>query len=522
MTVRVFRNARIYTGDPSRPVATALAVEGERLVGVGDEAAVRESVGDAVELIDLDGACVLPGLDDAHIHTASLARDLSAVDLRGAASLREALDRIVAFLPRLPDGVWLSGGSWDFNRWDVPVQPDRRALDSVCPDRPAVLSSIDGHTLWLNTAALRAAGIDARTPDPVGGEIVRDETGEPTGILREAGRLGLGELANASDPRDLTELLADAQQLLLGVGLTSVHDIDGEDARAAYLRLRDAGRLAIRVHKAIPVTALELAIEQGRRTGDGDDWVRTGPVKIFSDGALGSHTCHLTDPFPDGSHGIEVTPYEELLRLVRLANGAGIAVATHAIGDRAAHLVLDAYADVAGEHRLRNRVEHAQHLQPADITRMAGLGVIASMQPTHCTSDIDLVDRLLGDRPIVSYAWRSVLDAQAGLAFGSDAPVEDPNPFLGIYAAVTRCRPDGTPRGGWQPERRISVAEATNAFTLGAAYAAGEERDKGALTVGRLADFIAIDTDPYQCAAEQLPGTKVITTVVGGEIRWSH
>ncbi|GAB3919469.1 amidohydrolase [Microlunatus endophyticus] len=521
MPVRIFRNARIYTGDPSQPVVSALAAQGERLVAVGDESSVREAVTGPVELIDLDGACVLPGLYDAHIHTANLARDLTSLDLRGAGSLAEALQRVTDFLPQLPDGVWLSGGRWDSNRWDVPVQPNRQALDSVCPDRPADLSSIDGHTHWVNTAALRAAGIDRGTPDPIGGEIVRDLDGEPTGILREAATGLLGGMAAASDTRDLADRLLDAQVLLLSVGLTSVHDIDSEDCRAAYLSLRDAGKLKIRVHKAIPVTALELAIEEGRCTGDGDDWFRTGPVKLFSDGALGSHTCHMSEPFPDGSHGIAVTPYEDLVRLVGRANSAGIAVATHAIGDQAATLVLDAYQQAA-TGGLRNRIEHAQHLQWADIKRMAQLGVVASMQPTHCTSDIDLVRELLGDRDIASYAWRSVLDAGAPLAFGSDAPVEEPNPFYGIHAAVSRMRRDGTPPDGFQPEQRLSVSEAISAFTLGSAYAAGEERDKGALTVGRLADFIVVDTDPYLSELADLSRTRVRASVVGGEVRSAH
>jgi len=519
MPVRIFRNARIYTGDPSQPVVSALAVQGERLIAVGDESSVRETITGPVDLVDLDGACVLPGLYDAHIHTASLARDLTSLDLRGAGSLPDALQRIADFVPRLTTGVWLTGGRWDSNRWDVPVQPNRQALDSVCADRPADLASIDGHTHWVNTAALRAAGIDRSTPDPIGGEIVRDADGEPTGILREAATGLLGGMAAASDPRDLADRLLDAQELLLSVGLTSVHDIDGEDCRAAYVKIREAGKLKIRVHKAIPATALELAIDEGRRTGDGDGWFRTGPVKLFSDGALGSHTCHMSDAFPDGSHGMAVTPYEDLVRLVERANSAGIAVATHAIGDRAATLVLDAYQHAASGG-LRNRFEHAQHLQWADIRRMARLGVVASMQPTHCTSDIDLVQELLGDRDIASYAWRSILDADVALAFGSDAPVEEPNPFYGIHAAVTRMRRDGTPAGGFQPEQRISVGEAISAFTLGSAYAAGEDQDKGSLTVGRLADFIAVDTDPYECRPSELPHTNVITSVVGGEVRW--
>jgi predicted amidohydrolase YtcJ len=521
VTVRVYRGARIYSGGRGAP-AQAMAVRAGRVVAIGTEADVRDAVGGPTELVDLDGACVVPGFYDAHIHTVGVTRSRSAVDLRGAGSLAEALDRITGFLPRLTPAAWLVGGRWDSNRWADPVQPDRRDLDAVCPDRPAFLQTVDGHTAWVNSAALGVGGIDRDTADPIGGQIVRDAAGEPTGILREAAQDELRALAGASDARDLAEQLGATQDYLLAKGLTSVHDIDGEDARAAYLKLRDQGRLKLRVHKAIPVTALESAIAEGRHTGDGDDWVRTGPVKIFGDGSLGSRTCHVGQPFPNGSRGIAVTPQDELRRLVWRATAAGIAVATHAIGDQAAHLVLDAYQEVAGTHRLRLRMEHAQHLQPGDLPRMSRLGVVASMQPTHCTSDIELVERLLGDRPVASYAWRSMLDAGVPLAFGSDAPVEEPDPLLGLYAAVSRTRPDGTPPGGWQPEQRLGVHEALRAYTIGAAYAAGEDRDKGALTPGRLADFVLLDTDLMRCDVSEIPRATVLLSAVGGEIRWSR
>ncbi|MFI6600414.1 amidohydrolase [Nonomuraea sp. NPDC050536] len=519
MTIRVFRNAVIHTGDDTKPLASALAVEGETLVAVGDEAEVRAAVGGQAELVDLDGAAVLPGLYDAHIHTASFARGLSEVDLRGARSLEEALARVAERARRLPPGAWLFGGRWNSNTWERPVQPDQHALDGICPDRPVALPSVDGHTTWANTAALRAVGIDRTTPDPIGGQIVRDADGEPTGILRESAAYPLRDLMTSAELRDQ---LRTAQEELLALGLTSVHDIDGEDCRAAYLALKDAGQLKIRVHKAIPRVHLEAAIAEGRRTGDGDDWFRTGPVKIFSDGALGSHTCHMSEPFADepGNHGIAVTPYEDLVELIRMAVEAGIAVATHAIGDQANHLVIDAYE--ATPTRLRLRIEHAQHLRPADIQRMARLGIVASMQPVHCTSDIDLVDSLLAGHRLASYAWRDMLDSGVALAFGSDAPVEEPDPFPALYAAVARARQDGTPPGGWQPEQRLSIGEVLKAHTLGSAFAAGEEGRKGSLTPGRLADFIAVDTDPFVEPPEAVLRTKVLTTVVGGEARWQR
>lgn len=519
MAVRVFRNHRIHVGEAGGP-AQALAVREGRILAAGTEAEVRLAVDGPVELIDLDGACVVPGMYDAHIHTATMARSYLAVDLRAARSLAEALELIRAFLPRLAAGSWLVGGRWDANRWTGPAEPTRQHLDAVCPDRPAYLATIDGHSSWANTAALRLAGIDRDTPDPVGGEIVRDADGEPTGVLREAAQNGLRLLAEASDAGELADRLLAIQEHLLSLGLTSVHDLDGEDARRAYVELHEQGRLAVRVHKGIPATALEVALAEGRRTGDGDDWLRTGPLKIFSDGSLGSHTCHVGEPFPDGGHGIAVTPVDQIRRLVRRATSAGIAVASHAIGDEAAHLVLDAYQEVAGTHALRLRIEHAQHLRPPDIARMAALGVVASMQPTHCTSDIDLVDRLLGDRMVASYAWRSVLEAGAPLAFGSDAPVEEADPFPGLHAAATRTRADGSPAGGWQPHERLSVREAFRAYTLGSAYAAGEDRDKGTLSVGKLADFVVLDTDLFDCSVDDVARTSALTTVVGGEIRW--
>ncbi|MDP9842702.1 amidohydrolase [Streptosporangium lutulentum] len=521
MTIRIFRNARIHTGDPSRPTVQALAVDGETIVAAGSEAEVRAAAGAGAELVDLAGEAVLPGLYDAHIHTANYARALSEVDLRDAGSLEEALAKIAAHAVRLAPGAWLFGGRWNSNTWDRPVQPDRHALDSVCPDRPVALPSVDGHTVWANSQALRMVGVDRTTPDPVGGQIVRDEHGEPTGILRESASYSLRALMTAGDLS--TELHA-AQEELLALGLTSVHDIDGEDCRAAYLELYGAGRLKLRVHKAIPVAHLEAAIEEGRHTGQGDDWFRTGPVKLFSDGALGSHTCHMSEAFAGdpGNLGIAVTPYDDLEKLIRTAAAARIAVATHAIGDQANHLVVNAYEAVGSSPGLRHRIEHAQHLRRTDITRMARLGIVASMQPVHCTSDIDLVSSLLAGQDLASYAWRTMLNEGVPLAFGSDAPVEHPNPFAALHAAVTRTRPDGTPAGGWQPEQRLNIGEALLAHTLGSAYAAGEEGRKGLLAPGLLADLIAVDTDPFTAKPDSVQHTKVLTTVVGGDIRWQR
>ncbi|NUT21798.1 MAG: amidohydrolase [Hamadaea sp.] len=517
MSIRVFRHAVIHTGVGGRPPAQAIAVADGRITAVGSEAEVRAATGPAAELVDLDGAAVLPGFYDAHIHTAQYAHGLTTVDLAGTRSLAEAQALVAERAARLSPGEWLLGGRWNSNVWDVPMQPDRYALDAVCPANPVALPTVDGHTTWVNSAALRLAGIDASTPDPVGGHIVRDASGEPTGILRETAAHPLRPFTSAPD---LGRLLRIGQEKLLALGITSVHDIDGENCHRAYLEMKAAGDLKLRVHKAIRLEHLEQAIAEGRRTGQGDDRYRIGPLKVFSDGALGSHTCHTSRPMTGGDRGIAVQPYEELVRLFRTAAQAGIAVATHAIGDQANHLVLDAYEEIGPTAGLRHRIEHAQHLQPADVARMARLGIVASMQPVHCTSDLDLVDSLLAGHDLASYAWRSLLDAGVPLAFGSDAPVEDPNPFPALYAAVTRTRPNGEPAGGWQPEQRITMAEAVRAHTFGAAYAASEEHDKGVLAPGRLADFIAVDVDPFADSPAAVLRTRVQSTIVGGEVEY--
>ncbi|TWP37894.1 amidohydrolase [Leekyejoonella antrihumi] len=527
MTV-LYRHPRIWTGDPTSPWATALLTDRERLVAVGDAAVSRAQTAHA-RVVDLPGVLVIPGLHDAHIHTANLARDLVSVDLRPARSMDQALAMVHEHAAAAPVGIWLFGGRWDANKWSGRTIPDRHVLDRVSHDHPVALPSIDGHTMWANTIALKLAGITSSTPDPVGGRIERDETGEPTGILREQASEPLRDIQAGDASGALEPLLLHCQEELLSVGLTSVTDIDGEDARTAYLAMRESGRLRLRVTKAIPLVALDRAIAEGRRTGQGDDWMRVGPVKLFSDGALGSHTSYMSHEFPGdaGNHGMARMSVDEVAELTRKAVAAGIGVATHAIGDQANATVLDGYERVLRETGtdLRLRIEHTQHLKPADVGRIARLGVIASMQPTHCNSDIDLADELLAGQDLVSYGWKSLLDAGAVLALGSDSPVEEPNPFHGLYAAITRQRADGTPVGGWQPHERLSMTQALHAHTVGSAYAAGDEGRKGVLQPGMLADFVAVDTDilDEQVLAHEpvrVHDAQALATVVGGEIRW--
>ncbi|HEU5144262.1 MAG TPA: amidohydrolase [Dermatophilaceae bacterium] len=514
MSRTLFRHSRIWTGAPESPWTTGLLVEEGVITAVGEDALAAGSA----HAVDLPGELVMPGLHDAHIHTEWQARDLSSVDLREARSLEEALGLIRDHLRTMAPGEPVHSGRWNSNRWAVPVQPDRHALDSVCPDRVAMLDSVDGHTLWVNSLALQRAGITRDTPDPVGGEIVRDADGEPTGILRESAQDLVKSVADEDEP-PLRPWLERLQEWLVSVGLTAVTDIDGEDARAAYAEMHAGRALRLRVHKCVRQDDLELAISEGRRARQGDPMFQVGPVKFFSDGALGSHTAHMTEPFigHEGC-GIAVTPYPVLLQRIRMALEAGLDVATHAIGDEANRLVLDAFGTMRAEG-FDNilRIEHAQHLRLEDVPRFRELRVIASMQPSHCTADLELADEIIGDRPLASYAWRTVLDAGAALAFGSDAPVEDPNPFYGLHAAVTRQRADGVPPGGWRPEERITLDEAVRAHTVGAYEAVGRT-DVGRLAVGQLADFIAVDRDLWSVEPAAIRDAQVLQTVVGGEV----
>ncbi|OUM43822.1 amidohydrolase [Arthrobacter sedimenti] len=527
MAATLYCRGRIHALDRAAVPADTLLAEDGVIVAIGDDRAVRRSLTGPAEEFDLEGRSVIPGLIDAHIHSATFARDRTTVDLRGVTDLEEAVERVRRHAETLAPGQWLFGGRWDFNTWTVPLQPDRHSLDSVCPDRPVALPSIDGHTIWANSLALRAIGVTAATPDPIGGEIVRDERGDPTGILRESARQPLRDLMNSELSGDLVSQLRAAQEHFLSLGLTGLHDMDAEDSRAAYLSLHEAGELKLRVHKSIPMNYLDGAIAEGRYTGQGDDWFTTGALKLFSDGALGSHTALMSEPFPGEphNHGIEVIPYRNLVELMGKAARTGIAVATHAIGDRANHLVLNAYEEllpITRERGLRHRIEHAQHLLPSDVVRFAELGVIPSMQPTHCTSDIPLSGAMLHGRSLANYAWRSLLDTGAALAFGSDAPVESPNPVYGLHAALTRQNEHGEPPAGWEPEQRLSLVEALEGFTSGPAFAAGQEAKLGRLRPGMLADFAVLNEDPFSIAPDELRHLEVQTTVVGGEVRFQR
>ena len=523
----VLYNGHVYTLDPKRPQASAVAVARERILAVGDDAEMRSLLKSKGEAVDLRGCTVVPGFTDGHVHFMEYALGLSKVDMADVPSLEECLHRVAARAAVTPPGEWLQGGRWNRNLWPGGRFPTKDDLDQVAPEHPAAFRSKDGHVLWVNSLALRRAGITAETPDPPGGEIERDARGQPTGILKEKAIELVEGVIPPPSPAAVMAALREGFRRAWQVGLTGIHDCEGAEALTAFQRLRASGELGLRVLMHIPVDNLEAAIQVGLRSGFGDEWLRIGGVKIFADGALGSRTAAMLEPYegePD-NRGIIVTPPKELAELVRRANEAGLSVAIHAIGDQANRYTLDALAATQPltlsetSPSLPNRIEHVQLLHPADLPRLARLRVIASMQPIHCTSDMEMAERYWGTRARWSYAWRSLLEAGTTLCFGSDCPVEPLAPLRGIHAAVTRRRPDGSPGPeGWYPQERLTVSQAVYAYTLGCAIASGEAHLKGSITPGKLADLVILSQDIFQIEPMGILETEVVGTIIGGRM----
>ncbi len=524
----VLTNGHIYTLDPARPSATAIAIDDGRIVAVGDDDSMKALLGRGGEWIDLGGRFVTPGLVDAHVHFQHFALSLLNVDLDGAATRGEALDRIAAFAGQRRDAGWLRGRGWSQDAWPDRAFPTAADLDAIVPDRPAYFSHKSGHAAWVNSAALKLARIDATTPDPPGGQIQRDASGVPTGIFFEDAMDLVSSHIPKATPGEIAAAMRQAQAYCWSVGLTGLHDFDGRDCFLALQMLREAGELGLRVVKNVPVYRLEHALGVGLRSGFGDDWLRIGGVKIFADGALGSRTAAMIAPYEGepGNRGIVVTEKEEMLEKARRASAGGLSLTVHAIGDRANHDVLDVYELLRREERhengprLRHRIEHVQILHPEDLQRLAELDVIASMQPIHATSDIDMADRYWGARARYSYAWRTMLDSGALVVFGSDAPVERIDPLPGIHAAVARQRAGGYPGPeGWFPEERLTMAETLYAFTTAAAVTSGQEERQGNIAPGKLADLTIFERDLLSMPGDELLDVGIAGTVVDGIFR---
>jgi predicted amidohydrolase YtcJ len=513
-------NARVWTDGRLDERADAIAVAGGRVLAVGRAAELEPLLRADTVRLDAGGATVTPGLVDAHVHLLAWARSLDEVALAGAASRREALERVAAFLAAEPGAGPVSGRGWDANAWSDP--PERASLDAVSGERPVLLHSKDYHALWVNSAALREAGVTRDTPDPAGGRIERDAAGEPNGIVREhAVRLFAGLEARAVRGSDL-ERLARATQLLHQHGVTMVHDFEGvEVLRLLRALTRGPGWQRLRVVAHLPHAELEAALAMGIESGVGDDRFRYGAVKLFADGTLGSRTAALLEPYEGSTEtGMELMPPAELLHAVAQAAAGGFSVAIHAIGDRAVRSALDAIEASAGalaKLALPPRIEHVQLLDPVDRPRFARLGVWASLQPSHCVADLEIAERSWGARVERSYPWRSLLEAGASVVFGSDAPVEVPVPTLGLHAALTRQRVDGTPAGGFTPGERIGLDPALRAYTSAGAALAGRSAGLGRIAPGCAADLVVWDADLHRLPAAMLHNARPTCTLLAGE-----
>src|SRR5262245_28197465 len=503
-------NARVWTGDSALPWAEALAVSGDTLAAVGTNADVRKLAG-AVPPIDAGGRLVLPGFIDSHVHFLEAGLRLASVQLRDARTRDEFVSRIKAFAATVPEGTWITGGDWDHTLWGGEL-PSRDWIDAVTPNHPVWINRLDGHMNLANSAALKAAGVTKATADVAGGEIVRGANGEPTGLLKDNAMSLVDKVAPPPSPEMRKRAVMAAMRYVAERGVTTVHDMStgaAWDDMALYAELRQANALQTRIYSVVPLAQWErlrdivARREFGGADGRGDDWLRIGGLKGFVDGSLGSHTAAFSEPFKDAPHdrGLLVNTPDDLYRWISGADKAGLHVMVHAIGDRANTLILDTFTRVAagnGPRDRRFRIEHAQHLAPRDIPRFAELDIIASMQPYHAIDDGRWAEKYIGDRINTTYAFRSLIDARATVAFGSDWFVAPPTPLEGIYAAVTRRTIDGRNPTGWVPHQKITVEEAVRAYTANAAYASFDETRKGILSKGRLADFVMLDRNIFE------------------------
>jgi len=517
-------NAVVHTMNAARPRAEAVAVRGERFVAVGTSAEVLRWRGSSTRVVDAAGLTVVPGLQDAHGHVAGLGAALQELDLRDTPSFEAIVAKVRTRAATMKPGEWILGRDWDQNRWPVPDWPAAGPLDAAAPENPVFLMRIDGHAALANRRALALAGVTRDTPDPAGGRLIRDASGAPTGVLVDVARSLVARQIPPPSRQQRVEQLLLADGELRRVGLTMVHDAGVDPATIdLYREVIGSDRFATRVYVMLA----------GLSTGD---WFTRGPlldphqrltvraVKLIADGALGSRGAALLEDYADepGNRGLLVTPPERLYAVTRAAAQAGFQTAIHAIGDRANREVLDVFerveAEVPRARDLRLRDEHAQILDGSDIPRFATLGVIASVQSTHCTSDMPWAPRRIGDARVAegAYAWRKLLASGAAIAQGSDFPVERPDPLLGFYAAITRQATDGRPPGGWAPDQRLTRPEALRAMTLGAAFAAHAERDLGSIEPGKLADFVVLSRDIMSVDSPDVLSTTIVRTVVGG------
>jgi predicted amidohydrolase YtcJ len=524
----ILHNGVIHTFNHMDDVAAALVITNDRIAAVGGDDEILDLAGSETEVINLEGRGVIPGLTDSHIHIKKYAQHLDHVNCE-VSSLAECLQIVRSAVEHKSDDEWILGHGWNQNQWTR--FGNRADLDTISHENPIYLTAKSLHAGWANSRALQIAGIGKDSTSPTGGEIQIDSKGEPTGILFENAMQLVSQHIPSPSDEELASLLVVSQNKLWQLGITGFHDFDGSKAFSALQLLHERGELGIRVLKNIPVDNLAAVIEIGLRPLFGDAWLRLGNVKIFSDGALGPHTAAMFDPYDGGGDntGMLLHDSEAITEIGKTAIDAGFGLCVHAIGDRANNAALDAFENLQSFQNndpgnfIRHRIEHLQLLHPHDLQRVSKLGIVASMQPIHATSDMEMAAKFWGDRSRYAYPWRTVLDSGATLAFGSDAPVEDPNPFIGIHAAITRQRFDGSPTpNGWIPEEKITLMEAFKAYTSGPAFASGQENEIGKIIPGYFADLIVLEEDPFELENDQIRDIDPVGTMVGGVWRFRN
>lgn len=524
----IFLGGVVWTVNPNQPIAEALAIKGNKIFKVGSSSEMESITGDSTEVINLEGAFVLPGFIDSHTHFLDGGFSLSDVQLRDVKKPGDFVARIGEKARELGEGAWVLNGNWDHQQFDPPELPKKEWIDPVTPNNPVCVNRLDGHMVLVNSAALEIAGITKDTPTPEGGEILRDpQTGEPTGVLKDAAM----ELVTAHIPEPTLEEKMGAVEAALkhanSFGVTSIHDMSYSSHFEVYRELLDRRKLTARLYVYIPISAIDLLAGPEKKAFPRSDFLKIAGLKGFVDGALGSSTALFFDPYTDdpSKRGLlvpDMFPEGIMEKRLMEADRAGLQVAIHAIGDEANHIILDLFENVAAKNAKRDRrwrIEHAQHLIPGDFDRFGKLRVIASVQPYHAIDDGRWAEKKIGkERCRHAYAFRSLFESGAVLAFGSDWTVAPINPLTGIYAAVTRRTLDGKNPDGWFPEQKIALEEAIKGYTLNAAYAEFSEHLKGSLEEGKLADVVILDQNLFDISPEKILETKVLMTVLDGEI----
>jgi predicted amidohydrolase YtcJ len=526
----IITNAKVWTVDIGYPTAQAVAVLGDRIVSVGTSAEIDAWRGAGTKVIDAGGKLLLPGFNDAHVHFVSGGSQLDAVQLNDVTNPEEFARRIGERAKKTPKGEWIVGGDWDETKWDPAKLPTKELIDAVTPDTPVFVYRYDGHLGLANSVALRMAGVTAKTQDPPGGVVVHDAKGNPTGILKDAAMDPVYKVMPALSHEQRVRVVKRALAHAASLGVTSAQDMNPDYADiAVYSELLQRGELTTRLYVAPYISGVDDQAKLGIRHAFGGPFLQMGAVKAYADGSLGSSTAYFFEPFvgqPD-NHGLlsdEMHPISAMRDRMMKADAAGIQICTHAIGDQGISIILDLYSDVVkahGEADRRFRIEHAQHMAAKDFDRFAQLHVIASVQPYHAIDDGRFAEGRIGhDRSSRTYAFRTFLDHGVRLAFGTDWDVAPLNPMLGLYAAVTRATLDGKNPNGWFPGQKLTVTEAVEAYTMGSAYAEFQEREKGSITAGKLADMVLLSDDIFSIAPQKIRDVRVEKTILGGKVIW--